>query len=46
MKISDCITFFRENFITNIRFEVLNKSVDYFCVSETIYDDRRSKKKL
>ena len=46
MKIFDCITFFRENFITNIRFEILKKSVDFFCVCESIYDHRGNKKKL
>ena len=29
-----CITFFRENFITNIRFEILKDIVDYFVVCE------------
>jgi len=46
MKIFDCITFFRENFITNIRFEILKKSVDFFCVCESIYDHKGNKKKL
>ena len=45
-KIFDCITFFNENFITNIRFEILNKFVDYFVVCESIYDHRGHKKKL
>ena len=45
-KIFDCITFFNENFITNIRFEILNKFVDYFVVCESIYDHRGQKKKL
>ena len=44
-KIFDCITF-NENFITNIRFEILNKFVDYFVVCESIYDHRGQKKKL
>ena len=30
MRKFDCITFFQENFITNIRFEILNKYVDFF----------------
>jgi beta-1,4-mannosyl-glycoprotein beta-1,4-N-acetylglucosaminyltransferase len=42
----DCITFFRENFITNIRFEILYDSVDYFVVCESRYDHRGNKKKL
>ena len=45
-KIFDCITFFNENFITNIRFEILNEFVDYFVVCESIYDHRGLKKKL
>ena len=45
-KIYDCITFFNENFITNIRFEILNKFVDYFVVCESIYDHRGQEKKL
>ena len=46
MKIFDCITFFRENFITNIRFEILKDCVDYFFICESIYDHRGNKKKL
>jgi beta-1,4-mannosyl-glycoprotein beta-1,4-N-acetylglucosaminyltransferase len=34
----DCVTFFRENFITNIRFEILNDFVDYFVICESKYD--------
>ena len=45
-KIFDCITFFKENFITNIRFEILNDTVDYFVICESIYDHRGKKKKL
>ena len=43
-KIFDCITFFNENFISNIRFEVINKEVDYFVVCESTYDHRGKKK--
>lgn len=46
MKIFDCITFFRENFITNLRFEILYEVVDYFVVCESRYDHRGRKKKL
>jgi beta-1,4-mannosyl-glycoprotein beta-1,4-N-acetylglucosaminyltransferase len=45
-KIFDCITFFQENFITNIRFEILKDVVDYFVVCESIYDHRGKKKRL
>lgn len=46
MKIFDCITFFRENFITNIRFEILKDCVDYFVICESKYDHKGNKKKL
>lgn len=46
VKIFDCITFFNENFITNLRFEILKDVVDYFIVCESIYDHRGQKKKL
>ena len=45
-KIFDCITFFRENFITNIRFEILNKHVDYFVICESKFDHNNKKKNL
>ena len=45
-KIYDCITFFNENFITNLRFEILHKQVDYFIICESSYDHRGNKKKL
>ena len=45
-KIYDCITFFQENFITNIRFEILDKCVDFFIVCESIYDHRGKKKDI
>ena len=45
-KIYDCITFFRENFLTNIRFEILKDVVDYFVVCESRYDHKKNKKNL
>ena len=45
-KIFDCITFFRENFITNLRFEILNAVVDYFVICESKYDHRGNTKEL
>lgn len=45
-KIFDCVTFFQENFITNFRFEILNKVIDYFVVCESKYDHRGNKKEL
>ena len=45
-KIFDCVTFFQENFITNFRFEILDKTVDYFVVCESKYDHRGNSKEL
>jgi beta-1,4-mannosyl-glycoprotein beta-1,4-N-acetylglucosaminyltransferase len=45
-KIFDCITFFKENFITNIRFEILSKYVDYFVICESKFDHNGKRKKL
>ena len=45
-KLFDCITFFRESFITNIRFEILHDYVDYFVICESIYDHNGNKKDL
>ena len=45
-KIFDCITFFRENFITNLRFEILNAVVDYFVICASKYDHRGNTKEL
>lgn len=45
-KIFDCITFFKENFITNVRFEILNKYVDYFVICESKFDHNGKKKRL
>jgi beta-1,4-mannosyl-glycoprotein beta-1,4-N-acetylglucosaminyltransferase len=45
-KIFDCITFFRENLVTNLRFDILNDFVDYFIVCESLYDHRGNKKKI
>jgi beta-1,4-mannosyl-glycoprotein beta-1,4-N-acetylglucosaminyltransferase len=45
-KLFDCITFFRENFITNVRFEILYDYIDYFVICESIYDHNGNKKDL
>ncbi len=45
-KIYDCITFFDENFLTNLRFEVLKDVVDVFVVCESKFDHKRRKKSL
>ena len=45
-KIFDCITFFNENFMTNLRFEILKDEIDYFIVCESIYDHQGNKKNI
>jgi len=45
-KIYDCITFFKENLLTNTRFEILNDVVDYFVICESEYDHNGDKKEI
>ena len=45
-KIFDCITFFDENFLTNLRFEILDKVVDYFIVGESRFDHKGGPKPI
>ena len=45
-KIIDCITFFNENFIFDLRYKTLKNYVDEFVVCESRYDHRGRKKKL
>ena len=45
-KIVDCITFFNENFIFEIRFNILKNFVDHFIVCESLFDHRGNSKKL
>ena len=44
MKIYDCITFFEEEFLFDLRLKILNKYVDYFVVCESIYSHNGEKK--
>ena len=44
-KIFDCITFFDNNFMFNLRYNILKDYVDYFVVCESIYDHRGNPKK-
>ena len=44
-KIADCITFFDNNLMFNLRYRVLEKYVDYFVVCESIFDHTGKKKK-
>ena len=45
-KLFDCITFFRENFITNVRMEIIGNEVDFFIICESKYDHKGKKKDL
>ena len=45
-KLIDCITFFQENFIFNLRYNILKNIIDEFVVCESIYDHRGKKKKI
>ena len=46
MKIFDCTTFFNENLMLEIRFNILNKHVNKFIVAEAKYSHSGEKKKL
>ena len=46
MKIFDCTTFFNENLMLEVRFNILNKYVDKFIVAEAKYSHSGEKKKL
>ena len=45
MKIYDCITYFEEEFLFELRLKILNNYVDYFVVCESIYGHNGIKKK-
>ena len=45
-KIIDCITFFRESFVTRLRLEILRDVVDKFIICESLYDHRSRPKKI
>lgn len=44
-KIIDCITFFDNNFMFNLRYNILEEYVDYFVICESLYDHRGEPKK-
>ncbi len=44
MKIYDCITYFEESFLFDLRLKMLNKYVDYFVVCESYYSHSGDKK--
>ena len=43
-KFIDCVTFFDNNFMFNLRYNILKKYVDYFVICESYYDHRGNKK--
>ena len=43
-KIFDCITFFDNNFMFEIRYNILSQYVDYFVICESKFDHRGNKK--
>ena len=45
-KIIDCITFFDNNFMFDLRYNVLKNYVDYFVVCESKFDHRGNPKKV
>ena len=45
MKIIDTTTFFEENMMMDIRFNILNSYVDKFIVCESLYTHSGQKKK-
>ena len=44
-KLLDCITFFDNNFMFQIRYNVLVNYVDYFVVCESLFDHKGNAKK-
>ena len=46
MKIFDCTTFFDENLMLEVRFNILNKYVEKFIITESKYSHSGKKKKL
>ena len=46
MRIFDCTTFYDENFILNVRFNILDQFVDKFVICESAYSHSGKKKKF
>ena len=46
IKVYDCITFYDENFLTNLRFQILNDVVDCFVVCEFKFDHKGKPKPI
>ena len=45
-KLIDCITFFDNNLIFEIRYKILNEFIDYFVICESKYDHQNNLKKI
>ena len=45
-KIFDCITFFDNNYMFDLRYNILKDHVDYFVICESKFDHRGNKKKI
>jgi len=45
-KIYDCVTFFDNNFMFDLRYNILKDVVDFFVICESKYDHRGKKKKI
>ena len=45
-KIIDCVTFFDNNFMFEIRYNILVNYVDYFVICESKYDHKGKKKEI
>ena len=44
-KIVDCITFFDNNFMFDLRYNILKNYVDFFVICESKYDHKGKEKK-
>ena len=45
-KIIDCVTFFNENYIFELRYNILKDFIDYFVICESKYDHKGNPKKI
>ena len=45
-KIIDCITFFDNDFMFDLRYNILYDVVDFFVICESKFDHRNNKKKI
>ena len=46
MKVFDCTTFFDENLMLEVRFNILNKYVEKFVITESKYSHSGEKKEV